>query len=237
MESSDKTPEPVASEEKMTPEPKGSATDGSDTPSPNAGSSWRDGVLWGFLIVVVLVLLVVSLVRWTTAGKAADLPILGEVPELALTNRDGRTITNQDLQGAPWIADFIFTRCVAICPRMSEQMRRLDEQVGDDPLVRLVSFTVDPENDSVEVLDGYAERLGASDRWLFLTGDKQELYDLSLHGFKLAVGPADDQTAIDPIIHSTRLVLVDGAGRIRGYYDAFDPAELERLRRELAALL
>ncbi len=230
MEPSDKTPEPVASDEEVTRDsPPGALA---------AGSRGRDGVLWGLLIAVVLVLLAVSLHRWATGGaKSASLPILGAVPELSLTHHDGRTVTHHDFLGSPWVADFIFTRCVAICPRMSEQMRRLDQELGEGSPVRLASFTVDPEHDTPKVLGAYARRLEASERWFFLTGDKQELYELSLHGFKLAVGPADDQTAIDPIIHSTRLVLVDGKGRIRGYYDAFDPAELERLRRELATLL
>jgi protein SCO1 len=236
MESSDKTPQPVASEESVT---SGSEHgDAGDVGSSETGLRFRDVVLWGLLIGVVLVLLAVSLHRWATGGvRAADLPILGKVPELSLTNHDGRTVTDRDFLGAPWIADFMFTRCVAICPLMSAQMQHLDETLSKDPLVRLVSFTVDPEHDDVAVLDGYAKRLEASERWFFLTGDKQELYDLSFHGFKLAVGPAEDQAEADPIVHSTRFVLVDAEGRIRGYYDAFDPAELERLHRELAALL
>ena len=163
---------------------------------------------------------------------------MSEVPEFSLINRDGRAVTLRDLAGAPWVADFVFTRCPATCPMMTARMARLNRDLPADLPVRLVSFSVDPEHDTPEVLERYAQSFQAPDRWLFLTGDREQILQLSEKGFKLGVAmelpPGTD--APEPIVHSTRFVLVDGEGRIRGYYDAFDEESMERLERDLAAL-
>jgi protein SCO1 len=169
-------------------------------------------------------------------------PVLGRVPDFQLTNRDGRKISLADLAGRPWVADFIFTSCPASCPMMSLRLSAFDQELPDDLEHHLVSFSVDPEHDTPEVLQSYAESFDAPPHWLFLTGTRDQIYDLSKQGFKLGVddspgataGPAGD--AAEPILHSTRFTLVDGAGNIRGYYDAFDQAAVERLRRDLLSL-
>jgi protein SCO1 len=116
-------------------------------------------------------------------------------------------------------------------------MARLEGEVPDDLPVRFVSFTVDPEFDTPEILQTYAESFGVPDRWLFLTGEPKELYRLTLQGFKLALDPAPPPgVSEEPILHSTRFVLVDGEGRVRGYYGAFDEEEMERLRGDLVGL-
>jgi len=164
-------------------------------------------------------------------------PVLSEVPEFTLVNRDGRTIRREDLAGSPWIADFIFTRCPASCPMMTSRLARLDRELPRDLEVRLVSISVDPEHDTPEILQRYAESFKAPARWLFLTGDGEQIYRLSKEGFKLGVdaAPQGVETA-EPILHSTRFVLVDGEGRIRGYYDAFDAESMKGLMRDLEAI-
>jgi cytochrome oxidase Cu insertion factor (SCO1/SenC/PrrC family) len=149
------------------------------------------------------------------------LPVLGSVPAFSLTERSEETVARSDLEGQVWVADFIFTQCAGPCPLLSSRMSDLQDALRDRPDVRLVSFSVDPENDTPEVLSQYAKRFRADpDRWLFLTGDKTEIYQLVKNGFKLAV--ADSSTPESPspgiITHSTRIVLVDRKGRIRGYY-------------------
>ncbi|HEX7186481.1 MAG TPA: SCO family protein [Thermoanaerobaculia bacterium] len=198
--------------------------------------SLRRRLLWGFLGGVLLGIALAAL--WQLLNRPAPPPVLGQVPDFALTNRDGRTVRRADLAGAPWVADFIFTRCGASCPMMSMRMARLESDLPDDLGVRLVSFTVDPEYDTPQVLRRYAESFGAPGRWLFLTGTREELHRLSIEGFKLAVddSPAVAASAEEPILHSTRFVLVDGEGRIRGYYEAFDEESVERLERDLKAL-
>jgi cytochrome oxidase Cu insertion factor (SCO1/SenC/PrrC family) len=164
-------------------------------------------------------------------------PVLGEVPGFSLTNRDGRTVTLADLAGRPWVADFIFTRCPASCPMMTARMARLGRELPEGA-ARLVSFTVDPAHDTPEALARYAAAFEGPADWLFLTGGAEELHRLSREGFKLAVDPAPppDMAGAEPILHSTRFVLVDGEARIRGYYDAFDEESMKALERDLAAL-
>lgn len=196
--------------------------------------SLRRGLLWGILVAALLV--VAGAAVWQLASGPEPPPVLGEVPDFTLVNRDGQTIRRADLAGAPWIADFIFTRCGASCPMMSLRLAKLERELPEDLGVRFVSFSVDPEHDTPKVLQDYADSFGAPSRWFFLTGDKQALYRLSREGFKLAV---DDTTPVnedEPILHSTRFILIDGVGRIRGYYEAFDEEALKTLVRDLEAL-
>ncbi len=141
----------------------------------------------------------------------------GSVPDFELIERNGNPVTLADLEGQIWVANLIFTNCGGMCPMMTNQMRSLQETLPES--VRLVSFTVDPNRDTPEVLSRYADRHGAEgDRWIFLTGERDQIYRLSKEGFHLAV---DDTvgTEIEPITHSTRFVLVDQTGTIRNYYD------------------
>jgi protein SCO1/2 len=193
----------------------------------------RRAVLWGLLVLALVA--VAGAAVWHIHNRPAPPPVLGAVPDFALTNRDGRTVHRADLAGQPWLADFVFTRCAASCPLMTLRMARLNRDLPADLPVRLVSFTVDPDYDTPEVLERYAQSFKAPDRWLFLTGGREEMHRLSKEGFKLAVdaggGPQDE-----PILHSTRFVLVDGEAKIRGYYEAFDEASMKKLRRDLERL-
>jgi protein SCO1/2 len=161
--------------------------------------------------------------------------VLGAVPDFSLNNQESRSITRAELTGKVWIADFIFTNCSGICPVMTGQMRRLQEKLPDE--IHFVSFSVDPAHDTPEVLAAYAARGGAdSKRWWFLTGDKEALYRVSIQGFKLAV---DDTTGtpVEPVTHSSRFVLVDRNGQIRGYYGIEDADAMTRLTADASRLL
>lgn len=203
-----------------------------------ASSGLRRGLIWALLVVALVVL--VTATALDRLGRSEPPPVLDPAPAFTLTNRDGRTVRLQDLAGHPWIADFIFTRCPASCPLMTARMARLNRELPDDLAVRLVSISVDPEHDTPEVLQRYAQSYNAPDRWLFLTGGKDEIYRLSRKGFKLGIeipppsGPGGPP--VEPILHSTRFVLVDGEGRIRGYYDGFDEDSMKKLRVDLEAL-
>lgn len=206
-------------------------------------STWvRRILLWGLLLLVLMVVAGVALVdRWAMPENRTPvtepLPDFGEVPDFRLTDTAGRTVTRRDLLGAPWIADFIFTRCAGTCPVMSLKMQTLD---GDlPPEIELVSVTVDPEHDTPEVLGDYARKFEASDRWHFLTGTPEDVVSLSRDGFHLGVDlspPPDQVNPDEPIVHSTRFVLVDGQGHIRGYYNMLMSGELERLVGDLESL-
>ena len=188
-----------------------------------------------------MVVAAVGLVWWVTDRErrttdpsvpSGELPVLSEIPPFSLTDRKGEPVTLADLAGRPWVADAIFTRCALTCPRMTAKMMALGPELPTG--VRRVSVSVDPENDRPEILDEYAASygIGPQDDWLFLTGDPEEIRKVVLDGMLLgyAKTPADDERArLEPITHSTRFVLVDGQGRVRGYYDAFEEQDVERL--------
>lgn len=151
----------------------------------------------------------------------AELPDLGPAPGFRLVDQDGRTVTRKDLDGKPWIGAFIFTSCGGQCPMMTAQMKKLS---GRLPGLRFVSFSVDP-GDSPADLKRFAANYGAG--WTFLTGRGDAVKRLSREGFKLAA--AEGGPAVEPILHSNRLVLVDKDARVRGYFDSSDPAQRDRL--------
>lgn len=158
------------------------------------------------------------------------LPILGEVPEFELTERSGQELDLGELRGHIWVADFIFTYCAGPCPRMTATMARLQKATAHLPDVRLVSFSVDPERDTPEVMSAYADRYGADpSRWFFLTGPMETITHLAVNGFK--VGSIED-----PILHSTRFILVDETGAIRAYRDSAEPDVVARLVRDIEIL-
>lgn len=178
-----------------------------------------------------------SLLLSLACRTGAAPPILGTLPGFSLVDQRGRTVSRETLAGRPWVADFIFTRCGGICPAMTARMTRLRKDV--DPAVAFVSFTVDPENDTPEVLGRYAREAGVTGSWLFVTGPAGALYDLSVKGFKLSAEavPASQQEGGDgPFLHSSKFVLVDGEGGIRGYYDSTDEQALRALVADAAAV-
>ncbi|MGB8167811.1 MAG: SCO family protein [Chthoniobacteraceae bacterium] len=157
------------------------------------------------------------------------------VADFTLTERSERPVMLADLKGKVWVADFFYSTCPGPCPMLSSRLSELQEHVGNDERVRLVSISTDPEKDTPEVLRQYAQRFHASERWLFLTGPKAAIQELALNGFKLPF--AENPAGPEPIIHSTRLVLVDQAGTIRGLYEGADKDSAARLMRDLHRLL
>src|SRR5262245_26693611 len=154
--------------------------------------------LWGVGVLVALVGVGLGLrVSFENASRKAghDLPRLWEVPDFALIERSGQSVTRADLHGKVWIASLIFTRCVEECPLVSNHMARLQTTFAAEPDVRLVSITVDPAYDTPEVLTHYAQSFAAQpQRWLFLTGDKTTIYRLVREGFRL--GLMDPQESV-----------------------------------------
>ena len=172
-----------------------------------------------------------------TQASSTELHVLGTVPEFALTGANNLPVRREDLLGKVWVASFIFTRCGEACPTMMKREVRLQPELPVRDDFRLVSFSVDPDWDTPKVLTEYAHTFGADqNRWLFLTGDKQRIYAMATQGFHLATLDADPAKEM-PILHSTKLVLVDRHGAIRGYYDSTDDQELDRLVREVQRVL
>jgi cytochrome oxidase Cu insertion factor (SCO1/SenC/PrrC family) len=188
------------------------------------------GIAWAAVMVVSVG--IVGMAMLVRASREPQLPVMWDAPEFGLLDQNGKTVTTSDLRGRSWIAAFIFTRCAGPCPMMSEKMKELQATIRS-PNVKLVSFTVDPERDTPEVLKEYAKDLGADEsRWLFLTGSTSQIFDVAA-GMKVA---ATQATEDQPILHDTRFLLIDPAGRVRGVYSYDDPAEMKRLPTDAAAL-
>jgi protein SCO1 len=160
------------------------------------------------------------------------------VADFSFTERSGKTVTKQDLLGKPWIAGFIFTRCAGPCPKVSGQMSLLQDALADED-VRLVTITVDPDYDTPEVLTRYAKAYGADpEKWLFLTGDKEELYAYITREFLQTVEEMQgkDRKPGFEVLHTTNLMLVDSKGVVRGKYNAQDEKEMAKLERDAKQL-
>jgi len=190
----------------------------------------------GLLVLVAGAALAAS--RLAPSRQAEPLPVIAEIPDFALTEASGRSVSRADLLGTPWIADLIFTSCGGICPTMTREMKTLQTQTADLAELRLVSISVDPATDTPVRLTEYAARFGADrSRWLFLTGDNAAIRKLAQEGLLLPVADGNPERGDDAVLHSPRFVLVDAQGRVRGSYDTRDPEAMLRLRGDLRRLV
>jgi protein SCO1/2 len=166
---------------------------------------------------------------------APTLQRLWQVPEFTFTERNGQPISRADLAGKVWIADFFYTTCPGPCPMLASRLSAMQEKLGDRKNVRLVSISLDPAKDTPDVLKQYAERFKAGSNWLFLTGDKATTYSLVQTGFKLAI--AEERNNPEPITHSTKLVLIDREGWVRGFYEGVGQDQTEQVIKDVDKLL
>ena len=192
-------------------------------------------LVWGTLGVIIIAIAGINL--WATFRAKPEIlteRVTVSVPDFRLTNQQGKPLGLSDMKGKIWVADFIFTNCPTICPAMTQEMARLQSEFVADP-VYFVSFSVDPERDTAEVLTRYAKAYGADDRrWHFLTGDRAKIYQLAENGFRLAAGVGHNGTEI---LHSSRFVLIKADGNIHDTYDSQEEPAMLRLRRDLKTLL
>lgn len=199
----------------------------------------RSATVWKITLVLIPII-TVALLLWlrqieVNALQQRMISSYGKVPPFELVNQNGAPFGSAQLNGKIWIADFIYTTCPGPCPMISSRMSELQKPLEKSD-VHLVSFTVDPAKDTPEVLLGYAERLQAeSGRWDFLTGPQSTIYNLSRNGFKLAASDGSEEAGIP--VHSTRMVLVDRHGEIRGYYDATEADAITKLLADTNHLL
>ena len=194
---------------------------------------WKTVLLGSPLVVATLFFFVWRAQVNHFANRAVE--SYGTVPLFQLVNQNGQPFGSAQLNGKIWIADFIFTSCPGPCPMISTRMSELQKPLEKTD-VHLVSFTVDPARDTPRVLLGYAEKLQAEPgRWYFLTGAQSTIYNLSEKGFKLAV--SDGSEEIGRPVHSTRMILVDRHGKIRGYYDATEADAVTKVLADTSHLL
>jgi protein SCO1/2 len=188
--------------------------------------------LWGLVVISMVALIAAwsgarsrhasAATHWGSSHSAVP---AFEVPDFSLIDQDGKTVTKADFKNQVWVAAFIFTRCAGTCPMMASKMGQLQKTITD-PRIKLVSFTLDPERDTPQVLKEYGAKFGAEPgRWYFLTGQRSKMVELAL-GLKLptqvGLGPAE-------IVHSDRFVLIGKDGRTAGYFDGTNDEQVTRL--------
>jgi protein SCO1 len=198
-----------------------------------------------FLIVFFILLTAAFMTYYfkTTRDQPKVLSVLGNpghtVADFSFTNQDGKTITRQDVKGKLNVVEYFFTTCKGICPKMNENMRNVYAAYRGNKDVLILSHTVDPVKDTVATMKAYSLKFDADPaQWMFLTGDKKQLYDMARNSY--LVTAADDTASIDiksDFIHTNRFVLVDRAGRIRGSYDGTSKTDINLLIGDIQSLL
>ena len=208
------------------------------------GSHKLSRTVWigiGLLIVILCASYVLSRLE-PPQTRVASLPVLGQIADFTLTNQAGDVVSLANLRGHVWVADIIFTRCAGPCPRMTRQMKELQDALPPASRARLVTLTTDPDYDTPSVLKAYGEGFGANpERWTFLTGTKKEIAALAIDSLKLTAiekKAAERENPQDLFIHSTIFVVVDKQARLRGVFessgDGVDPA---LVRSEILAIV
>lgn len=213
-----------------------------------------------FLVILFLILLPIGYYFLSDQSKTKPLPVINPVdvqqemvdPEMLrlgrghrigkfrFENQDGNWITDADMKGKVCVVEYFFTTCKSICPVMNTQMQRIQKKFAQNAEVRIFSFTVDPDTDTVAQMKRYAQAHHAqTGQWHFLTGNKADLYNLARRSFFI-LKPAEAQNLGDAgsdFIHTNNFVLIDQKMRIRGYYDGTNPKEVSLLQTHIDQLL
>ena len=199
----------------------------------------RKHSIWLFVAVVVMLpILAFAVVDWYEKNYQ-QLPIFGSnqhtISDFKMTNQQGRIITNKNWEGKIIVADFFFTHCPSICPKMTRNLKTVQQNFLNDGQVQINSFSVDPERDSVGRLSFYASQFNIkNDNWNLLTGSKKDIYRLARKSFLVVA--TDGDGGPNDFIHSDRLVLVDTKKRIRGFYDGTNESETGQLIKDIRKL-
>ncbi len=194
---------------------------------PAHGGSARRGRALVFAFAAVLLA--------SCTSHESTLPKLFPVPDAALVDENGKAVNLAQLKGYVTVYDFIFTNCAGTCPMMTATLRRLTTKVDKNAKVRFVSISVDPARDTPAVLHDYATKVRNDDRWIFLTGNRETIINLSVNGFKLAAGDAG-ASPNESILHSAKFVVADKDGMIREYYGAENEDAVEHVAKVVREL-
>ncbi len=202
----------------------------------------------GVILITFFIVLGISFLGYyykvSHGAKKVMLPIIGadqnhHVQPFSFKNQEGKVITEKDVQGKICVVSYFFATCKGICPRMNENMTKVYKAFQGNKNVIILSHTVDPKKDTVEALKAYSLRFDADpQQWMFLTGDKKQLYDMARYSYLIS---AEDDTAGVKIesdfIHDKHYSLVDKYGRIRGFYDGLDQNDINKLISDINKLL
>ncbi|WP_200974139.1 SCO family protein [Echinicola sp. 20G] len=170
-------------------------------------------------------------------GKTVIDTVYHQIADFSFTDQDGHTITNEAVNGKVYVADFFFTTCPTICPIMKTQMLRVYEKFRNNPDFQILSHSIDPTYDTVQVLKDYSERLGIEDAstWHFLTGDQEKIFEIGQTSY-LATA-MKDKNEPGGFLHSGAFILIDRKGHIRGVYDGTVKEQVDELIQDIPKLL
>jgi len=173
------------------------------------------------------------------APQPQPLPVMGVVPAFEYTNQDGESFGTRQLGETVWVANFIFTRCNTVCPVFTGEMYKVQQRVEDmGDKIHLVSFSVDPEYDTPEVLKQYAAEHGVNTQnWSFLTGPIDQVKNTVVTGMKIMLSERGDPEDVQGLLHGSHFVVVDALQQVRGYYDANDQDAVEQMLLDLKSLV
>jgi protein SCO1 len=169
-------------------------------------------------------------------GQTVSDTVYHTIADFEFINQEGDTISNEDVKGKVYLADFFFTSCPTICPAMKTQMLRVYDRFKEEPNFLILSHTIDPEHDTAELLKDFANKIGIEDAktWHFLTGDQEKIYKIGQTSYLTTA--MEDQNEPGGFLHSGAFVLVDQQGRIRGIYDGTKPDKVDQLISDLPSL-
>lgn len=176
-------------------------------------------------IPALILIMILFAIHFYKSKESVLLPDYGAAPSFQFTDASGKDFNSSQLLGKPWIASFIFTRCPDQCPRMVKKLKKISKRL---PEMQFVSFSVDPEFDKPEILADYIRRGQGPEKWILLTGEKSKIKETAA---SMMIAVPDN-----PELHGTRFLLIDGKGRIRGFYDSQNSQQMTALAVDARAL-
>jgi protein SCO1/2 len=179
-----------------------------------------------------------ALTRLVPGYGEVKMPVLSSVQPFSFKNQEGKLITNKDIEGKVYVAEYFFTTCKGICPKMNSNLKEVYETYKNEPGFCILSHTVDPGTDSVERMKKYADSMGVDSKsWIFLTGRKDSLYNAARVSYLLDDPKNNDISPEEQFIHTQFFAIVDKKGHVRKIYDGLKKDEIDALKKDIKVLL
>lgn len=198
-------------------------------------------LLFFFTILLVVFLVAVKFIFFNQRNSLSNsnLPVTNTVRDFSFTNQDGKQFSRKDMQGKVCVVNYFFTRCLSICPRMNNNMKKVYEVFKNNSNVLIISHSCDPGYDSASILRHYADSLKVNtNQWIFLTGKKDSLYKMARYSYGIDDPSHEVKNIDDDFIHTQFFALIDKDGNVRGtVYDGLKDDEINRLEKDVNELL
>lgn len=199
-------------------------------------------IIFYSVFFVLLISTFYILLSFTKGFFDVKLPVMSYVQDFSFTDQNGQTVTQKNIDGKVYVAEYFFTTCKGICPKMNFNMKGVYDQFKNDKDFAIISHTSMPETDSVPLLKEYEEKMIGSNpqyaaKWYFVTGSKDSLYKMARQSYLLDNDKNNSENIKEAFIHTQFFALVDKQKRVRGIYDGLKKDEIARLEKDIATLL